>query len=110
MRHARAPVMSDNSKLAEAQALHHFHLILSHHALGVRQVFRVTGRFPAIAIATKVGTDHCKSFGKDQRYAMPAGVRLWVTVQKQDWSAFASLHEVYDRFLRFYLLMTETIK
>jgi hypothetical protein len=41
---------------------------------------------------------------------MPADVRLWVPMQKQDRITFASLNDVNNRFLRFYLLMSETIE
>jgi hypothetical protein len=37
-------------------------------------------------------------------------VHLWITMQKQDWIALASFNKVNNCFLRFYLLMTETIK
>jgi hypothetical protein len=102
--------MSNNSKPLKTQTLHGFHLISRHHAFGVRQTFRVTWRFPAIAIPAKVWTDHRKAFGKDWRHAVPADVRLWVAMKEQNWTAMASLNEANQSRLCSDLLTSETIK
>jgi hypothetical protein len=41
---------------------------------------------------------------------MPTDVSLWVAMQEQNRITATPLNEVDDRFLRFYLLMTETIE
>ena len=73
-------------------------------------MFGVAWWLPAIAVPAQVWTDHRKPFGKDWRDAMPTNVRLWIAMQEQNRITAASLNEVNNRFSRFYLLITKTIK
>src|SRR5438128_7235993 len=94
MCHARASVMSDNSKRAKAQVLHYLDLILRHHALGISLVFRVTRRFSAVAKPAQIGTNDSELLSQLWRNQMPADMRLRIAVQQENRIAATTSNEV----------------
>lgn len=67
----------------EAERRHHFDQILSHRALRVREMLRITRRLATGAVAAQIGSNHGKAFRQFWRDLMPHRMRLRTAMDKQ---------------------------
>ncbi|HEX3249497.1 MAG TPA: hypothetical protein VHS05_08720 [Pyrinomonadaceae bacterium] len=73
-------------------------------------MFRIARWFSAITKTTKVSTYYGDLLGQNRRYAMPADMRLRVTMQQQHRITMTTLNEVDCGFPSLNLLAIESVK
>ena len=78
-RHQSAPVMPDQSKRREPEFAHHVDNVRGHSPFGV-----AVGGFVALAVPTKVRTDHSVVGDQVGGHVPPHQVSLWEAMQQDD--------------------------
>jgi hypothetical protein len=76
MRRTAAPVMPHEREWLTSQMPHHFHLILRHGPLRVREMIPTSGRFAAISIAAQIRHHDKILLGQRRRDLAPEHMRL----------------------------------
>jgi hypothetical protein len=95
MRHARAPIVSDEPKVLEAEVAHYLDHIPRHRSLRICGVLGVGLGLARIAVATQVRTDDGVVRREPWGDAMPHRMRLRIAVQqKERWTA--STHDAMN--------------
>ncbi|MEH2482468.1 hypothetical protein V1282_005825 [Nitrobacteraceae bacterium AZCC 2146] len=93
---ARAAIVTGHAKALMAERVHQQDLIQRHAALGIGVVVLSAFGFAAVAIASKVGSDHGKMVRQRRCDFAPCHMGLRMTVEQQQGRSL-SAHRCADR-------------
>jgi hypothetical protein len=83
MRRASAPIVPYEREFLKSQIPHHFHLILRHCPLRVREMVSASRRLTAVSVAAQIRHHHKIVLRQCRRDLAPEHMRLRNTVQQK---------------------------